>query len=380
MNKRILKRASKLLRWETLLVVLLVVLWIVFNNKDAALQAERLALIAKKGRGKVLEDVINVPNMLDGMGPYLLYSFMALGMALLLGMGDIDISVGATAALSASVMGLSYGALVEVCSPGLAMAAALVLCILTGAACGALNGILVTRFRELFPMIITLGTQLFYRGLCYLLLGGDTLKYENDGTWGMLADMYNGKVALFGCSIPTMLILFLGLALVFFVFFHLTTGGRKLFAIGTNRVTALYSGVRVDRFELAMFTLCGIMAAVSSMFYVGSVSATVRADAMVGYEMYAIAVVVLGGFSTNGGKGNVIGIILSVLIFAVMKKGLGTVYKLPDSTVNLAVGVVLILSSALPNLLQMLRTALRLRRQHREAVNSNFGGTTPAEK
>ena len=352
------KKLSKLLRWETMLVVLLIVLWVVFEARDNSLDA---ALLAK---GRKAKDVFNFTKMLNGMGVYMLYSFMALGMALILGMGDIDISVGASATLSASVMGISYRALINGgTANGTAFTIAILACLLTGCLCGLLNGLLVTRFRELFPMIITLGTQLFFRGFCYLFLGGETLKFDGDATWGQLKSLYNGAFTIGGVKVPT-IIWFLGFALVFFIFLHLTTGGRKLFAIGENRTAALYSGIRVDRFELLMFVICGMMAAVSSLFYVGSASATVRADAMTGYEMYAIAVVVLGGFSTDGGKGNIIGVILSVIIFGVMKKGLGTLFGFADSTVNLAVGLVLIVASLLPNIMEDISNRIRIKRQH----------------
>ena len=353
------KRLSKLLRWETMLVILLVVLWFVFEARDNALDA---ALIAK---GRKAKDVFSFAKMMNGMGVYMLYSFMALGMSLILGMGDIDISIGASATLSASVMGVSYRAMLAGGMPnGAAFALAIAACLLTGCLCGFLNGFLVTRFRELFPMIITLGTQLFFRGFCYLFLGGETLKFDGDETWGQLKALYNGSVVWGGVKIPTIIFWFLGFALIFFIFLHLTTGGRKLFAIGENRTAALYSGVKVDSFELLMFVICGMMAAVSSLFYVGSASATVRADAMNGYEMYAIAVVVLGGFSTAGGKGNIIGVILSVIIFGVMKKGLGTLYGFSDSTVNLAVGLVLIAASLFPNIAEDISNRIRVRRQH----------------
>ena len=352
-------KLSKLLRWETMLLVLLIVLWVVFEARDNALDA---ALIEK---GRKAKDVFNFAKMMNGMGVYMLYSFMALGMALILGMGDIDISVGASATLSAAVMGISYRAFINGgMANGTAFVIAIVACLLTGCLCGFINGFLVTRFRELFPMIITLGTQLFFRGFCYLFLGGETLKFDGDDTWGRLKALYNGAVTIGGIKVPTIIFWFLGFALIFYVFLHLTTGGRKLFAIGENRTAALYSGVKVDRFELLMFMICGMMAAVSSLFYVGSASATVRADAMTGYEMYAIAVVVLGGFSTAGGKGNIIGVILSVVIFGVMKKGLGTLFGFSDSTVNLAVGLVLIAASLLPNIAEDVSNRIRVRKQH----------------
>ena len=119
-QKKLWQRA---LRWETMLVLILIVLWIVFNLKDAMLQAEQVA--AKKRR---ITDTFNFVNMMEGMGPYLISSFMALGMSLILGMGAIDISVGATAALSAAVMAISYGAFKAHMTPGLALALAVVWC------------------------------------------------------------------------------------------------------------------------------------------------------------------------------------------------------------------------------------------------------------
>lgn len=353
------KKLSKLLSWETMLVVLLVVLSIVFEARDDAKDAVLLAA------GRKVKNVFSFTKMVNGMGVYMLYSFMALGMALILGMGDIDISVGALATVSASVMGISYRALISGgTAPKTAFAIAILACLATGCLCGFINGFLVTRFRELFPMIITLGTQLFFRGFCYLFLGGDTLKFDGDETWNSLKDLYNGSVSLFGINIPTIILWFLALALIFFVVLHLTTAGRKLFAIGANRTAALYSGINVDRFELLMFVICGLMAAVSSLFYVGCASATIRADAMNGYEMYAIAVVVLGGFSTDGGKGNIIGVVLSTFIFGVMKKGLGTLYGFADSTVNLAVGLVLITATLLPNIIEDVSNRIRVKKQH----------------
>lgn len=360
------KKLSKLFTWETMLVLLLIILWVVFEAKDSARDAALLAI------GKKAKNVFNISNMLSGMGVYMLYSFMALGMALVLGMGDIDISVGASATLSAAVMGVLYRSLVNGgVANGTAFTIAILSCLATGAVCGLLNGFLITRFRELFPMIVTLGTQLFYRGFCYLFLGGETLKFEGDETWNSLKSLYSGSVKIAGLSIPTIIFWFLGFAIVFYIVLHKTTVGRKLFAIGENRTAALYSGINVDRFELLVFGVAGLMAAVSAMFYVGCASATVRADAMMGYEMYAIGVAVLGGFSTDGGKGNVVGVVLSVVIFGVMKKGLGTLFGFSDSTVNLAVGLVLILASLIPNIIEDISNKRRIRKQHVDIPKAN---------
>ena len=87
---------------------------------------------------------------------------------------------------------------------------------------------------------------------------------------------------------------------------------------------------------------------------------------MDGYHMYAIAAAILGGFSTDGGKGSVIGAILSLIIFAVMKIGLGTLFGFADSAVNLSVGIILILSVLLPNMVNKLQDNLRVKKRRAE--------------
>lgn len=346
---------SFIFRWETMLVAVLTVMCLIFNQRDAALQAS----------GQFKKDVFNLAAAVKGLRPYMLYSFMTLGIMLILAMGDIDISTGATAALSAAVLGILYQRLtVGGMGPAPALALSVAACMGTGGLCGLFNGLLVTRFKELFPMIITLATQLFYRGVAFLLLGGGTLTFKNDATFDSLKSLYN-TVSIGGVSFPVMLFWFLMAAAFFYVWLHLTSGGRKIFALGTNPTATLFSGVRTDRIKFWLFGLCGLMSAITAVFFIGATSSSIRADAMSGYEMYAIAAAVLGGFSTSGGKGSVIGVILSLIIFGVMKIGLGTLYGFADSMVNLSVGVILIISTLLPNMIAVLGSAVRLGRQKR---------------
>lgn len=351
---------SFLLRWEVMLIVVLALMWLIFDQKDAARQA---AGLSKK-------DVFNLASVLKSLRPYMLYSFMTLGIMLVLAMGDIDISVGASAALSVAMLGVIYKSLSDAGMQGsLALVLAIIACLMTGALCGALNGFLITRFKELFPMIITLATQLFFRGIAFLLLGGSTLTFKNDATFDSLKALYN-TVAIGSLNVPVMIFWFLGAALIFFIWIHLTAGGRKIFALGTNQRATFYSGIRTDRIKFFVFVLCGLMSAITAIFFVGATSSSIRADSMAGYELYAIAAAVLGGFSTSGGKGNVIGVVLSLLIFGVMKIGLSTLYGLPDSMVNLSVGVILIISTLLPNMMGNLSDALRVRRQHTQTART----------
>lgn len=355
------KLPRKLLRWETMLVALLVLMCLIFNRQDTARQ---LAGLSKR-------DAFNLASVVKGLRPYMLYSFMTLGMMLILAIGDIDISTGAAAALSVAVLGSTYQALCKAGVPAwLALTLSVVICLIAGGLCGAANGLLVTRFNELFPMIITLATQLFYRGIGYLILGGGTMTFKNDATFDLFKKLYN-TVEIGGVSVPVMLIYFLLLAVIYYVWIHLTASGRKIFALGTNARATYFSGVQTNRIKLSLFTLCGLMSAVTGIFFVGATSSSIRADSMMGYEMYAIAAAVLGGFSTSGGKGSVIGVVLSLIIFGVMKIGLGTLYGFADSMVNLSVGVILILTTLLPNLIGDAGSLMRLcRRRMQSHVSS----------
>ncbi len=343
--------------WEFFLICLMALTCIVFNVKDSANLA---AGLAKK-------DVFNFTNIIKSLRPYMLYSFMTLGMMLILALGDMDISVGAIATLSVVVLGVLYRTFTV---GGMAAPAAFVLsilaCLLTGVLCGTINGLLVTRFKELFPMIITLATQLFFRGLSYLLIGGETLTFKDD-TFNQLKQL-NALIDIGGLKLPVMIPIFLAFAAIFFVWLHLTSGGRKIFAIGTNATTARFSGIRVDQIKVTCYVIAGLMSAITGIFFVGATSSSVKADIMDGYHMYAIAAAILGGFSTDGGKGSVIGAVLSLFIFGIMKIGLGTLFGFADSSVNLSVGVVLILSVLIPNLSQDIKNANRVRKQRTEAA------------
>jgi rhamnose transport system permease protein len=320
-----------------MLVVLLALICIVFNQRDASQQAAGLSR----------RDVFNFASIIRGLRPYMLYSFMTLGMMLILAMGEIDISTGASAALSLATLGVVYQGLTNAGMPNVpALILGLACCLLSGGICGALNGWLVTRFKELYSMIITLAMQLFFRGIAYLLLGGGTLTFRNDPVFDSLKKLYN-TVAIGSVNVPVMLFWFAAPALVFTVWIHGTVSGRRIFALGTNRACAYFSGVRTDSIQFWMFALCGLMSAVTAIFFTGATSSSIRADAMGGYELYAIAAAVLGGFSTSGGKGSVPGVVLSLVIFGVMKIGLGTLYGFADSMVNLSVGVILIANTLL---------------------------------
>lgn len=324
------------LRWEWLLVLLTIGIYLFFNAQAPA--------------------SYTIPNLLDQTRVYMVdVGFMALGALLILILGDIDISVASIAGLSVTIMAVAYNG-----GSGIPFLLAVLLALVIGALCGLINGLLVTRFKELFPMIITLATQTIFRGIAYIIL-----KDQSSGGFPSWFGSGLGYGRVFG-SIPTMLVCLLAVFPVFYIWLHRTASGRRIFATGTNITTSRYSGLQTDRIKVLLFTLNGLLAAVGGVFLtarIGSVKYTIAT----GYEMQAIAIAVLGGASTAGGRGSVLGVLLSLVLMTCLKNGL--MLKFNDSFIlNLAIGVLLIVVVLGPNLVNMVRRHRQILRQRQESA------------
>ncbi|MDL2217722.1 ABC transporter permease [Christensenellaceae bacterium OttesenSCG-928-M15] len=290
--------------------------------------------------------LINVMNMniskfykldklLDATNSFLDKGFLALSMSFVIMIGYIDISVASTVALSSVVMGVAYNA-----GEGVSMGVAICLCLLVGLVCGLLNGVLLTKFHELAPMIVTLATQIIYRGIALIIL--------EDQAAGKFPDWFSELGWGYIGSIPIMLVAFLILFAVFAFVMHKTNYGRTLYAVGKNKTTARFSGINVDRVILINYTLNGLMAAVTALFLTSRMGST-RPNVATSYEMDVIAMVVLGGISTAGGKGRMGGVLISIFIVGLIRYGLGLI-NINTQILMMVVGGLLILAVAIPEL------------------------------
>lgn len=302
------------LQWETLLVLLFVCI----NILNASLSPYYL----------------NGDGLLIATSSFLEKAFIALPMVYVLVLGEIDISVASTVALSSVVMGVSYNNL------GLPMIVAILICLATGTLCGFINGFILTKYKELAPMIVTLGTQILYRGIATMIL-----KDQASGNFPMwFSEIYWGSLG----SIPYMLIAFILFSIAFGLVLHKTTFGRRVFAIGSNRVTSRYSGVQVDKTRLLIYTITGTMASITALFLTSRMGST-RPNIAQGYELEAIAMVVLGGISTSGGKGRFIGAIISIFVIGFLRYGLGLI-NVSSQVMLIIIGALLIGAVMIPNL------------------------------
>lgn len=229
---------------------------------------------------------------------------IAVGMTLVLILAGIDLSVGSVLALSGAVLGVC---LVQ----GMPLLLAILLCILVGLACGLVNGLLVIRW-QLPSFIVTLGMMEAARGGAYLVTGSKT-QYI-----GSVIERVS-EINLFGLSLPFLIALVVvaaGQGVLSFTAF-----GRRLFAVGANEETARLSGIGVRGVKLAVFTLSGGLAALASVIHCSRLTAA-DPNAGAGYELQAIAAVVIGGTSLMGGRGSIINTFFGVVIIAVLENGL----------------------------------------------------------
>ena len=252
--------------------------------------------------------------------------FIAIGMTFVLLIGGIDLSVGSVLALGAAVFGT---AIVQFHWP---LWAAILLCVFTGAVCGLLNGFLVLRF-QLPSFIVTLGMLEAARGATYLVTNSQTMYI------GSTVEVIN-NVSLFGLSLP----FFVALSLVIVAQTVLTgtVFGRYMIALGTNEEAVRLTGIDTRPIKLAVFTLSGALAAFAGVSYCAQLSSA-DPNAGSGFELAAIAAVVIGGTSLMGGRGSVINSLFGVLIIAVLETGLAQIGA-QESVKRMVTGAVIIIA------------------------------------
>lgn len=277
---------------------------------------------------------LNYTSLRDGTMIFLDKAFIVFPMAMIMILRDIDISVGSTVALSSVVMATMYNSL------GVPMELAVIICLAVGALCGLINGLLIVKFKELSAVIVTLGTMILYRGIAYVILedqaSGNFPEWFGFFGWGYI----------FG--IPFIFILFMIMAILFGFLLHKTTFGREIFAMGKNPTASRFSGVKVDKIKIIVFTLAGLLAGLTALFLASRMGST-RPNVANSYELDIIAMAALGGVSTAGGKGRIIGTVIAVFIIGYLQYGLGLI-NIPAQTLLIIVGVLLILAVAVPKI------------------------------
>jgi ribose transport system permease protein len=253
---------------------------------------------------------LTVNNLLNLLLQVTTNGFLAFGMTFVILTSGIDLSVGAILALSSAV---AAGFIAQGCPLPLACLLALVL----GAILGAINGIFVA-YGGMAPFIVTLATQMAYRGATLVFTNGNPISKNMNGFFYA----YIGQGYLFGIPFPV--ILMVVVFIILYIVLHKTAFGKSVYALGGNETAAYIAGVKSNRVKIAIYTISGVMSAISGLITSSRLSAA-SPQAGSGAEMFAIAAVVLGGTSLLGGKGRLSGTIIGVLIIGVLNNGLNII-------------------------------------------------------
>ena len=289
-------------------------------------------------------------------------AIMALPMALIVILGEIDLSVEAMAGLASAILGVLWAA-------GVPLWIGIPIVLLVGALGGVFNGTLVARV-GLPSLVVTLGTLALFRGLALVIIGQRGVSdYPTEFT-----NLGFGKVP--GTVIPWPFVIFLAIALVLGIVLHRTWVGRHIFAVGKNAGVARFSGVPVSRLRIGLFALSGLIAALAGVILTSRLSSS-RADNGQGMTLIVVTVVLLGGVNIFGGSGSIPGVVLAVLAVAVMQNAL----RLAGVSIDvqaIALGLLLIGSVIIPTFAHQARSALdRVRRGRSPPAGSVGSGEEP---
>lgn len=253
-------------------------------------------------------------------------AILALGMTLVIITGGIDLSVGSNMGMSAVAFGISYAA---TGSPLLSSLAALV----TGAAGGVANGLLISKV-NVHPLLVTLATYAAFRGIAEGISQGASYSQFGSGFSRLARGQWLG--------LPWPGYIFLALAIAFAIFLAKTPTGRFLYAIGHNEQAARFSGIAVQRMKLRLYTLSGALAGLAAVIYVSRFD-TAKADAGQGFELDVITAVVAGGTSIFGGRGNIVGTALGLVLIHQTRLFVGRYWRM-DELRSIVIGLLLIAS------------------------------------
>lgn len=231
-------------------------------------------------------------------------NIMALGMTMIMINGGIDLSVGAILAMGGlmGTMAMEKGSSIPV---------GVLVGVVTGLGCGLANGLMITQLR-VQPFIVTLGTLGIYRGTTLMISNGLPVHHIPQQF------SYLGEGNLLG--VPFVLWILVACAVVTHVILEHTRLGRYTFAIGSNREAAVYAGIPVKFHTTAVYAIGGMLTGLAGMIEASRLM-TGQPTAGQGYELQAIAAVVIGGGSLQGGEGSVVGTLVGAFIMGLLSNG-----------------------------------------------------------
>ena len=241
---------------------------------------------------------------------------LSVGMMMVLLTGGIDLSIASVIAFSGMLTAMTVQAY-----PGVPVIILVLESIAIGAVMGLVTGFLIARF-SMLPIIATLGMMNIVRGLTYVISRGAWVSAYQ------MPDSFKNIATNRFLGINNLVVIAVAVFVVFYFFLNHTRTGRRIYAVGSNREAADIIGLPAKRIITLVYTLMGSLAGLCGVLWV-SRFASAQGDTALGYEMNVIASCVLGGVAVYGGRGNVLGLLLGVVLFGILANALPLVHISP---------------------------------------------------
>ncbi|PFN01972.1 MULTISPECIES: ABC transporter permease [Bacillus cereus group] len=307
-----MKYVRGFLRWEGVLIVLLIIEFILF--------------------GLLNNDFFNISNLLFSMNDFVFITIAAIPMTFVIVTGGIDVSVGSIMGLTSILIGVLW-------INGIPVILAVIIALVISCLAGCINGLII-KMTDVEPLVVTLGTMFLYSGIALVISGGSNASgYEGiSGLPDSYVQLANGSFI----GIPNLVWLLLFLTALFTILLHRTKYGRCVMLTGTNEKAAKYSGIRTKKVVIIAYILSGLGGGLGGAFltaYFGSARADIGSETI----LPVITAVVLGGTLITGGKGSILGTVLASIFIGMMQYGL-QMTGLTNEQSNVVIGIILILS------------------------------------
>lgn len=257
---------------------------------------------------------------------------LALGSTFVIITGGIDLAVGTVMTFSSVMTG------VIITFWGLPIPFGIIGGVLTGALCGTISGLAVAKMK-IPPFIATLAMMMITKGLSLVISGAKPI-YFNDTPAFAKISMGSITNSIIGVEIPNAVLIFFGLAIVAGLILAKTIIGRYNFALGSNEEATRLSGVNVNFWKITIYTITGAFSGIAGILMASRLNSAQPALGS-GYELEAIAAVVIGGTSLSGGQGTIVGTVIGALIMSVLINGL-RILSIPQEWQTVIIGLVVI--------------------------------------
>jgi ribose transport system permease protein len=273
---------------------------------------------------------LTLPNMLNVFRQTSINAVIAAGMTFVILTGGIDLSVGSVLAFSGAICA-------SLIASGTNVVIAIILALIIGGIVGAISGVIISK-GKIQPFIATLATMTILRGATLVFTDGKPISLGSNK--GAIAFSKIGAGEILGIPVPVYLMI-LVFALCYYVLTQ-TRIGRYVYALGGNEEASRLSGLNTTRIKVYVYTISGILASVAGII-VTSRLFSAQPNAGSGYELDAIAAVVLGGTSLAGGQGSILGTIVGALIIGILNNALNLL-SVPSYYQMIAKGVVILIA------------------------------------